>query len=94
MRRSPQVDLRPQADDVFWCTADIGWVTGHSYITYGPLALGGTEIVRRRAHLPGRRPFLEDDPGPQGQHLLHRADGHPLADQGRRGQPRRASQEL
>ena len=31
--------------DVFWCTADIGWVTGHSYITYGPLALGGTEIV-------------------------------------------------
>ncbi len=36
-------DLR--ADDVFWCTADIGWVTGHTYITYGPLALGGTEIV-------------------------------------------------
>ncbi|MBK8528041.1 MAG: acetate--CoA ligase [Rubrivivax sp.] len=36
-------DLRP--DDVFWCTADIGWVTGHTYITYGPLALGGTEIV-------------------------------------------------
>ena len=32
-------------DDVFWCTADIGWVTGHSYITYGPLALGGTEVV-------------------------------------------------
>ncbi len=32
-------------DDVFWCTADIGWVTGHSYISYGPLALGGTEIV-------------------------------------------------
>ena len=36
-------DMRP--DDVFWCTADIGWVTGHSYITYGPLALGATEIV-------------------------------------------------
>jgi acetyl-CoA synthetase len=31
--------------DVFWCTADIGWVTGHTYITYGPLALGGTEVV-------------------------------------------------
>jgi len=31
--------------DVFWCTADIGWVTGHTYIAYGPLALGGTEIV-------------------------------------------------
>jgi len=36
-------DLKPE--DVFWCTADIGWVTGHTYITYGPLALGGTEIV-------------------------------------------------
>jgi acetyl-CoA synthetase len=32
-------------DDVFWCTADIGWVTGHTYIAYGPLALGGTQIV-------------------------------------------------
>ncbi|MFT4069312.1 acetate--CoA ligase [Paraburkholderia sp.] len=31
--------------DVFWCTADIGWVTGHSYITYGPLTLGGTQVV-------------------------------------------------
>src|SRR5215831_9325613 len=31
--------------DVFWCTADIGWVTGHTYITYGPLAVGATEIV-------------------------------------------------
>ena len=36
-------DLRP--DDIFWCTADIGWVTGHTYIAYGPLALGGTGIV-------------------------------------------------
>ena len=34
-----------QDSDVFWCTADIGWVTGHSYIVYGPLAAGATEIV-------------------------------------------------
>ncbi len=34
-----------KADDVFWCTADIGWVTGHTYVAYGPLALGGTEVV-------------------------------------------------
>jgi acetyl-CoA synthetase len=34
-----------QDSDVFWCTADIGWVTGHSYIAYGPLALGGTQVV-------------------------------------------------
>jgi acetyl-CoA synthetase len=34
-----------KASDVFWCTADVGWVTGHSYITYGPLAVGATEVV-------------------------------------------------
>lgn len=32
-------------DDIFWCTADIGWVTGHSYIAYGPLAAGATQVV-------------------------------------------------
>ncbi len=32
-------------DDVYWCTADIGWVTGHSYIVYGPLANGGTSLM-------------------------------------------------
>ncbi|NDU92465.1 MAG: acetate--CoA ligase [Ferrovum sp.] len=36
-------DIKPA--DVFWCTADIGWVTGHSYVAYGPLAVGATEIV-------------------------------------------------
>jgi len=34
-----------QADDVFWCTADIGWVTGHTYIAYGPLACGATQLM-------------------------------------------------
>jgi acetyl-CoA synthetase len=37
-------DLKPESD-VYWCTADIGWVTGHSYIVYGPLANGATEVV-------------------------------------------------
>ena len=36
-------DIKPS--DVFWCTADIGWVTGHTYIAYGPLACGATEMV-------------------------------------------------
>ena len=36
-------DLRE--DDVYWCTADVGWVTGHSYIVYGPLANGATSLV-------------------------------------------------
>ncbi len=34
-----------QEDDVYWCTADVGWVTGHSYIVYGPLANGATQIM-------------------------------------------------
>jgi len=34
-----------KADDVFWCTADVGWITGHTYVAYGPLALGGTEVI-------------------------------------------------
>jgi acetyl-CoA synthetase len=37
-------DLKP-ATDVFWCTADIGWVTGHSYIVYGPMANGATQVM-------------------------------------------------
>ncbi|MCM5568938.1 acetate--CoA ligase [Burkholderiaceae bacterium FT117] len=36
-------DIKPE--DVFWCTADIGWVTGHTYIAYGPLACGATQVV-------------------------------------------------
>jgi acetyl-CoA synthetase len=34
-----------QDSDVFWCTADIGWITGHSYVAYGPLAAGATQII-------------------------------------------------
>lgn len=37
-------DLKPESD-VYWCTADIGWVTGHSYIVYGPLANGATQVM-------------------------------------------------
>ncbi len=34
-----------QQDDIYWCTADVGWITGHSYVAYGPLAVGGTIVV-------------------------------------------------
>ncbi|MEV4734941.1 acetate--CoA ligase, partial [Saccharopolyspora sp. NPDC049426] len=37
-------DLKPDTD-VYWCTADIGWVTGHTYIVYGPLANGATQVI-------------------------------------------------
>ena len=36
-------DYKP--NDVYWCTADVGWITGHSYICYGPLAMGATQVV-------------------------------------------------
>ena len=36
-------DLQPS--DVFWCTADIGWITGHTYVAYGPLAAGATQVI-------------------------------------------------
>ena len=37
-------DLRPETD-VYWCTADVGWITGHSYVAYGPLANGATQVL-------------------------------------------------
>ncbi|MBD8702549.1 acetate--CoA ligase [Frigoribacterium sp. CFBP9039] len=37
-------DLRPETD-VYWCTADVGWITGHSYVVYGPLANGATQVL-------------------------------------------------
>ena len=43
IRRKYVFDLRD--DDVYWCTADIGWVTGHSYVVYGPLANGATSFM-------------------------------------------------
>ena len=37
-------DIHPETD-VYWCTADIGWITGHTYVAYGPLAAGATQAV-------------------------------------------------
>ncbi len=34
-----------QESDIFWCTADVGWITGHTYVAYGPLAIGGTVVI-------------------------------------------------
>jgi acetyl-CoA synthetase len=47
-------DLRD--DDIFWCTADVGWVTGHSYVVYGPLMNGATVMLYEGAPNP-RRPI-------------------------------------
>ncbi|MEZ7198443.1 acetate--CoA ligase [Pseudodesulfovibrio karagichevae] len=42
---STQIVFDVKDDDVYWCTADVGWITGHSYIVYGPLALGATSVM-------------------------------------------------
>jgi acetyl-CoA synthetase len=52
-------DLKPETD-VYWCTADIGWVTGHSYIVYGPLSNGATQIMYEGTpDTPGRDRFWQ-----------------------------------
>ncbi len=49
-----------QEDDVYWCTADVGWITGHSYIVYGPLANGATVVMYEGApNHPGPDRFWE-----------------------------------
>ena len=53
-------DLKPETD-VYWCTADIGWVTGHSYIVYGPLANGATQVIYEGTpDSPRQGPLVED----------------------------------
>ena len=51
-------DLKPETD-VYWCAADIGWVTGHSYIVYGPLANGATSVIYEGTpDTPGQGPAV------------------------------------
>ena len=76
-------DIHPT--DVYWCMADIGWITGHSYIVYGPLALGATSVlVRRRAAISRRRPAVAHRRTAGRQHLPHFADRDSHAAQSRR----------
>ncbi len=82
-------DIKPE--DVFWCTADIGWVTGHTYIAYGPLAVGATEVVFEGVPTyPDAGRFWQTIAKHKVIDLLHGADGDPLADQGVRRRPRNA----
>ena len=78
------LDLHP--DDVYWCMADIGWITGHSYIVYGPLALGTTTVIYEGVpnYPDGGRPWriAEQARGERLPHLPHR---DPDAAQGRPG---------
>ena len=73
------LDFHP--DDVFWCTADPGWVTGTSYGIISPLTNGVTMIVDE-AEFDAER-WYRPPAGPEGHRLVHRADRHPHADEGR-----------
>ena len=65
-------------NDVYWCTADIGWVTGHSYVVYGPLAAGATVFVYEGApDWPKQDRFWSLIEKHKSHDLLHGADGDP-----------------
>ena len=64
-------------DDIYWCTADCGWITGHSYIVYGPLAAGATSFdLRGCPESSSRRSFLGFGRATQGDDPLYRSDGN------------------
>ncbi len=65
-------------DDVYWCTADIGWVTGHSYVVYGPLANGATVVMYEGApDWPQQGALLGDHRASRRHDPLHGAHRHP-----------------
>ena len=64
-------------EDIYWCTADIGWVTGHSYVVYGPLSNGATVLMYEGApNWPEPDRFWEHHRTAPGEHSLHRAHCH------------------
>ena len=79
-------DLHPETD-VYWCTADVGWVTGHSYIVYGPLANGATQVMYEGVpNHPGNDRFWGDRREVRRHDPVHGAYGDPhVHEVGRRG---------
>ena len=80
-------DLKPE-EDVYWCAADVGWVTGHSYIVYGPLSNGATSVMWEGApDYPHQGDLVGADRALQGDDPLRGADGDPHLHQVGRGDP-------
>ena len=80
-------DLKPETD-VYWCTADVGWVTGHSYMVYGPLANGATQVMYEGTpDTPAQGPLVGDRREVRRHDLLHRADRDPDLHEVGRGHP-------
>ena len=72
-------DLKPDTD-VYWCAADIGWITGHSYIVYGPLCNGATSVMYEGTpDFPDKDRWWEIDRALRRDDPLHGADGDPRA---------------
>ena len=81
-------DLKPESD-VFWCSADVGWVTGHSYIVYGPLLNAATSVMYEGApDYPDKDVWWDALRALRRHALLHRADGDPRVHQVGRRVPR------
>ena len=88
-------------DDIYWCTADMGWITGHSYVVYGPLSAGATVFIYEGApDCAGLRPLVADDREAPHQHPLYGPDrdphvhqvGRPLGREARPVEPAAAGQ--
>ena len=74
--RTSSSSISKKTSDMYWCTADIGWVTGHSYIVYGPLANGATSVIYEGTpDYPGQGPLLGDRRALRRHDSLHGADG-------------------
>ena len=81
-------DLKPE-EDIYWCAADVGWVTGHSYIVYGPLANGTTSVMWEGApDYPGQGRLVGHRRALQGDDPLLRADRDPRVHEVGRRAPR------
>ena len=80
-------DLKPETD-VYWCTADVGWITGHTYVVYGPLINGATQVIYEGTpDTPHRGRWWEIIAEVQGLDPLHGPDGHPDLHEVGRGDP-------
>ena len=94
----PPVHVRlPRRGEIYWCAADIGWVTGHSYVVYGPLANGATTVMFEGVpNWPDSQPLLAGRRQAPGRDLLRRPDRAARADaRGRRvGDARPSRQSL
>jgi len=70
------LDIKPE--DTYWCAADIGWITGHSYIVYGPLSLGTTSVMYEDTpDHPHKGRIWGDSRALRRGHLPHVADRSP-----------------